>query len=360
MKKILLYLFMLLVWGINSGYSRGVAAGTRITNWATISYTTGIFTKHATNYISTNVMAVYGVSEVGGITNGYTYAGGTVDFTYYITNNGNTDMRVNIILSNFSMNGGYSGSAWIASYSTNSSFSSVTSITGTAQIAKTNTYSIGVNEIFPFYLRIFTAADAVSSDWGYMPVLVSVSNKGNYIVHYTNDYGEYYGGFTNRIIYPRVTIQAPFITLRKTLSVSNMPVYLASGGLTNIPVPDAVITYTNYYDNDGNVSATNLVIIDRIPSHTDFIIGSVMYSNYTGGTLTVRYYDSNNNLYIPTGASGDTDSNIRRIEFSFENAQAIGSDDNSEGTDVYGTADGEFPDADAGWVAYKVIVHRRE
>ncbi len=357
MNRYILSLVLSLVVGISGGYARGVQSGTRITNWATVSYKAGALAKVATNYISTNVMAVYGVSSINGETNGYTYAGGSVDFTYKITNNGNTPMSVNIILSNFTMNGGYSGSSWLALLSTSSSFVSTnTTITGTNSISVTNKFDLAINEIFPFYIRIITAGDAFSGDWGSIPMLISTSNQGNYLVRYQGDNNDWYGGYTNRIIYPRVTIQAPFITLKKTLSISNVPLYLVSGGLTNIPVPDAVITYTNYYDNDGNVAATNLIIIDRIPYHTDFILGSIKSNNYTGGNLNIRYYDNNNNLYVPTGVAGESDSNIRKIEFSFTNSQSIGTNNG----DTYGVADGVFPDTDAGWVSYKVIVHRRE
>ncbi len=351
MRRIFFIFFVLLLsGGILEG--RGVKYNTVITNVVSIRYVDGVTNKIISAFLTTNVMAVYGVSGLQGITNKYTYAGGISDFVYSVTNNGNKEMRVFVILSNFEMTNSYAGSDWqgvLIDSSTSKTLS------GTNINSITNRYNLSINEVLTFTVRVITANNSLPNDWGRVPVYVITSNEGGYITNYTGDNGIKYGGHFLLKKYPKVSIQAPFITLRKTMSVSNRAEYIARGGIPRIPVPGAVITYTNYYDNDGNMSATNLLIIDTIPEDTDFIIGSISFANYTGGVLTIRYFDRSGNLYTPTGANGTADPDIGRIIFSFESSPSISPDNG----DTYGIVDGAIPDIDAGWLSYKVIVNRR-
>ena len=153
---------------------------------------------------------------------------------------------------------------------------------------------------------------------------------------YVGDNGILYGGTNYNIYYPKVTINAPYITLRKTLSISNTPMYLVNGGITNIPVPDTIITYTNFYTNTGNANATNLIIIDQIPYHTD-LISTPTATPHTLGFITPQYLDSSNAVL------GTISADVRKIRFI-----------------VSGAAISTSGGGSSGYIIYKVRVHRRE
>jgi uncharacterized repeat protein (TIGR01451 family) len=62
-----------------------------------------------------------------------------------------------------------------------------------------------------------------------------------------------------------VTVQVPTIALLKT-----------AGGTST---PGSTITYTVYYHNTGNASATNIVILDTVPANTAYVAGSLRMGN---------------------------------------------------------------------------------
>lgn len=352
---ILLLLACLIEVGIKNVHCKGVDAGTIITNWAQVEYTYGLSPTNHSISLSTQVMAIYGMTPVTGLTNGFTYPGGTVLFDYSFTNNGNIAMQLIVTLSNFIMTNNYTGSNWKAWLSMNTSQTIIG--TNIQSISYTNNIPIGASTSYTLHIQ--TADTSKTYDWGRIPIITFVTTSGIRAA-YNGDNNIFYGGTNFNILYPKVTINAPFIALKKTISISNMPIYLADGGMTNIPVPDAVLTYTNYYDNDGNAKATNLIIIDRIPYHTDFIIGSINTASiHSNANVSISYRERSGSFYIPTGAIGTSDQNIAKIIFTFSGS-SVDEDENTEGTDTSGTADGQFPDTDAGYVFYKVVVHRRE
>ncbi len=342
-------------------WGKGTTAGAIITNRASVKYVMSGTPYTQYTYISTNVYAIYGVSETVGASNGYIYAGGEVELWFTVTNGGNTNTTLIFTMSNFIMTNGYSGSDWTA-YLLNQSGVTLGTVIGTnLQSVKYTQNNVLPDAVIKFGLKVKTAPDANPWDWGKIPLVVFITSQSGIRAKYTGFNGKVYGGTNMNMNYPKVTIYAPYIVLKKTMSISNIPAYLAMGGVTNIPVPDAVITYTNYYDNDGNAKATNLngttnlIIVDTLPSHTDFIIGSINVSSYTGVTSIVRYYDKNYNPYTPSGPVGTPDPNVKYIHFIFT-GNAIAEDNG----DTYSVADGPFPDNDAGKIIYKVLLHRRE
>ncbi len=99
--KIYIFLIVLalsIMAGIYQAEAKGTPAGTRITNRATVEFKEGT---NVNDMISTNVMAIYGMTPVTGATDSSTFAGGEASFIYYITNNGNTSLDFTITLSNF-------------------------------------------------------------------------------------------------------------------------------------------------------------------------------------------------------------------------------------------------------------------
>ena len=344
-----------------ASWGKGTRAGITITNWASVEYVMGAISYTQYAYTSTNVYAIYGVSETVGVSNGYIYAGGEVELWFTVTNTGNTNTKLIFTMSNFIMTNGYSGSDWTA-YLLNQSGVTIGSVIGTnLQSVKYTQNNVLPDAVIKFGLKVKTTPDANPWDWGKIPLVVFITSQSGIRAKYIGFNGEVYGGTNMNMNYPKVTIYAPYIVLKKTMSISNIPSYLAMGGTTNIPVPDAIITYTNYYDNDGNAKATNLngttnlIIVDTLPSHTDFIIGSINITPHNGGTFTVSYYDENYNPYTPSGAVGTPDPNVKYIHFIFT-GKAIEPDNG----DIYSVADGPFPDADAGIIVYKVLLHRRE
>ncbi len=315
---------------------KGVPVGTIITNKSSVQYKLGLIFTNVMDTVSTQVMAIYGMNQFTSSTLVSTYPGGIGTFNYAITNNSNINLKLFVTMSNFSTMSSNSVTNWYA-YITG--FNTSRTVSGTNSQYKQFTNTIHVSNmilpgsIFPYSLNIQTSPNSQPLHSGWLPLVTQVTSTNVGIrARYTGDNGGLYGGTNYRIEYPKVVISAPFILLRKTMSISNMPLYLANGGRTNIPVPDTIITYTNFYENTGNASATNLIIIDRIPYHSDFITGSLNVSSIHSNALVTP----------------DT-SNPREIRLTFTGASVKANNSNP------------LPrDTDAGYFYYKVRVHRRE
>jgi len=334
--------------------SYNTKAGTTLTNKAEVEYNSTI---KITNIITTNVIAIYGFESTK-ITQGNAVPGGIVNLTNYITNKANTTMTLVLNISNFNMKPGFSGSPWKVTVP-NLTTKTLQGTNG-GPIIITNVINYGA--ISSFILRIETSSDSLPGDWGEVPVNLNIiGGNPSFYVKYIGDNGNRYGGTNISVFHSRVTISGPFIVLRKVLSITNLPQYLANGGNPAIPVPDAIITYTNYYDNDGNAKATNLIIIDTIPEHTDFIVGSITNKSYTNSlglkpNIEIRYDNGTGTFtYIPVGQGiWNTDPNVKKIRIRFLNLAV--SPDNG---DNFGIVDGALPDIDSGYFWYKVVVHKR-
>jgi len=323
--KIKTYIFLsVLVGGILGMIynidAKGRPAGTIITNIATVQYTGAI----VTNTNLKQVMAIYGTTPVLGATNSSTYPGGITSIVYSITNNGNTSLDYTITLNNFISNIGDSVSNWTAYISLMPS-QIITGLTNQS-VSYINTLNAGASVSFTLFVQTHTSAQPL--DEARIPLVISATGTG-LNASYIGDNGVSYGGFggTNvNIIYPRIAIDAPFISLTKVKAISNMPGYT---GDPNIPVPDTVITYTNYYVNTGSADATSFIIIDTIPSHTDFLDANNDGVLNIGDIKSMLHAGSINIVY---------NISTKRIRFEFD-------------TDV--------PPGGSGWVSYKVRVHRR-
>ncbi len=331
--------------------AKGTRAGTRITNFATVDYAGG----SKTNLISTNVMAIYGMIPTIGTQSNTTPSGVAFSFDYIITNNGNDDMDYIVTLSNFNISA-LNWQAWLR-------FDTITSKTMQGALppfSVTNNVLEGSITVFTLYIK----PDAASGpgDWGQIPMIIQASNSlaVNTNGGYWGDNTIFYGGTNYLVYYPRVTVAGPYIVLKKVLDIS--------GAMGGIPVPDSVITYTNYYDNDGNAPAVDLRIIDRIPRDTDFITGSLIYAGmlHTGAIVNIEYWNRTGTVKIYDHpiplADGTADPEVGEIRINFSPGASVDKDNRvglPDPTDLYGVPDGTLQDADAGYFYYKVVVHRR-
>ncbi len=336
----------------NAEADTGTPAGTRITNWARVDFSQG----SASNTVRTQVMAIYSAAPVtGGPSNLSVAPGNSTNFSYSITNKSDIPLVFNITLTNFALISGYAGGGWTARLNLNPT-SIITGTPGTNYSILTFTTNIPAGASIDFRLYIDTASDSAPPDsWG--EVTMNIWTPG-----YIGDNGTNYGATNYSTLTPRVNLGAAYIALKKTVVVTNTnAIYLASGGIVNIPVPESILTYTNYYDNDGTAKATNLEIRDRIPYHTDFIFDSIVKVPHTGGNITVEYYDGISPIPLPTGGyvAGIAYPVIREIRFVFTGV-AVGVGDSDVPPDTYGIADGDAQDDDAGYIVYKVVVHRRK
>ena len=95
----------------------------------------------------------------------------------------------------------------------------------------------------------------------------------------------------------------PSIALRKCVYVGGTCVETE----TTVPtiVAGSDLAYSISFSNTGGYRATNFVITDRIPSNTDFKVGSVTNSlGTTGLTVVVAYSDNNGSTWAYAPASG--------------------------------------------------------
>ncbi|BAL80367.1 DUF7619 domain-containing protein [Caldisericum exile] len=98
-------------------------------------------------------------------------------------------------------------------------------------------------------------------------------------------------------------LSAPVLTINKTSTMPHNPAQ-----------PGDTVTYTITYGNNGNLTAANTFIVDKIPANTKFIVGSVTgeqgvsieYSNDNGTTWT----------YTPVDSGDGTDLNVTDIRWT--------------------------------------------
>jgi uncharacterized repeat protein (TIGR01451 family) len=92
------------------------------------------------------------------------------------------------------------------------------------------------------------------------------------------------------------------------------------GGGSHDPVPGATITANIYYHNKGFARATDITLTDKIPSYTQFELGSA-----TGESITAVQYSSDEGTtwnYVPSGAYVDPAvTNVRWLSTDMSSGQ---------------------------------------
>ena len=110
----------------------------------------------------------------------------------------------------------------------------------------------------------------------------------------------------------------PNLVVTKTMTIEAPKLGGYSGGPTDA-VPGSTITYTMIYVNNGFAPGSSIVVVDKIPPHTEYKlesatgegITSVLFSNNYGGTYS----------YVPSGTL--VDGNVTNIKWNLANI-AIG------------------------------------
>jgi len=129
---------------------------------------------------------------------------------------------------------------------------------------------------------------------------------------------------------------------------------LISAYYGNQKVPGSKLRVKVKYDNDSTVAAQNSSILVLLSTNVTYVSNSASQNNniHTGaGGVTIEVF--NGSSWI-ADAGNYNPILVRKIRWKFINP--VGSNDNSEGTDSLNSADGEFPDSDAGIVKYDVII----
>ena len=140
-----------------------------------------------------------------------------------------------------------------------------------------------------------------------------------------------------------------------TSSMVQGPVMFASASVdTANELPGNALTYTIQYDNDGLSAATNVAIINAIPTNTTYVQNSATgNSPHTGATDTPNI--NIGTLGTPDYQADGTAGTVMAVRWAFD--IDVGAQDNSETTDGTSGVDGDVPDLDAGQIQYQVTIN---
>jgi uncharacterized repeat protein (TIGR01451 family) len=103
------------------------------------------------------------------------------------------------------------------------------------------------------------------------------------------------------------------LAVSKTADVSADPV---NGNTNPKAIPGATVDYSIVVDNNGSVTATNVVIVDAVPGSTAFLVGS---TSSTPGGATIEYSDDGGATwtYVPAAGPDGSDSNVTHLRVTF-------------------------------------------
>ena len=103
------------------------------------------------------------------------------------------------------------------------------------------------------------------------------------------------------------------LAVSKTADVSSDPV---NGGTNPKAIPGATVDYSILVDNNGTVSATNVVVVDAVPGATAFLVGST--ASTPGGT-TIEYSDDGGTTwtYVPVAGVDGSDPGVTHLRVTF-------------------------------------------
>jgi uncharacterized repeat protein (TIGR01451 family) len=108
---------------------------------------------------------------------------------------------------------------------------------------------------------------------------------------------------------------APYILLTREVVVT-APVSGGYAGAATDAVPGATLRYLIYYNNLGFAPSTNIQVIDKVPAHTEFKLGSA-----TGDQVISVSYSSNEGVsYNYTPAGTYVDPKVTNIRWSCDNS----------------------------------------
>lgn len=234
----------------------------------------GTLTDTATESVSCVVGQIFGL-DLNDPGNKVASPGQVIWLEYRIANKGNALDTFRLSLGSPVYTGNYGG-AW--------SFQ----IWNSARTAQISTITVAEDGEGIFYLRVGVHSDAENSATGAISVRgTTTSDGGAYTV------GNFrYGGADDLSDWGTTTVSAAIMKFAKSLSYTQPAGYTGA----NQYVPGGTITYTITYWNEGAGTATNVLVSDRIPTHTE----------YGTGTLKMGDQNSTYNTATPkTDAVGD-------------------------------------------------------
>jgi uncharacterized repeat protein (TIGR01451 family) len=279
-----------------SVYPGDIKPGTPITALATyeiLDYKTNGVTQTTTNAVSDLTLAVtaeYGFSSLYNSNQAVTP--GDVSESYYgVTNEGNADDPNYTIERYYTLEAGAAN--WTVEVYVGGSFSE----TLEAGVITSESVAIDEDDDYLYHYKVIVPTSTTEA-----PNLSKLTIWNT--VETTSDPtpavgGEYYGankyeygGYDKLTDTPEFTVSVPILTLSRTSYVDAPDEYEtnAGSGHENDPVPGAVITFTMTYSNEGNASAQDVILIDKIPTGETYATNLAhvnVGSNDDRGTVTI-------------------------------------------------------------------------
>jgi len=297
MKRKVIHILLLFCFICPNIYSYGTSAGTRITNGtdkgingttdipgdSIIYYESGLSFSYniaCGNITISTVMGCYDASILSIHDEKVGNTGNEVFFYYIITNHGNISDQLRIKISEVSNTGSglFKGNIY-------SIYSGTNLVSGPSSNLSWLTPLIGPDAETSFNIKIKVPTDANDQDANIS--LIEILNQNGTGM---NDQwpGELAYGYSSpdpagsrdyQIAYLKIKALAPLVIISKSVD------YITT-------VSDDILTYTIYYSNAANLSASNCLIIDEIPSGTIYICDSAETNNALhNGSANVYYSD---------------------------------------------------------------------
>ena len=235
------------------------------------------------------------------------YASANADYTYSITNWGNVSDTISIIVAESNHTGGFTN---LYSIITNGTVAA-----GPGTTASWTTPALAANASIDYTIRVTIPSPSVDGTWN----TCGVTNKD------TGGAGTGDGWPTARAIAPATSDVAnardtQYDTITTTVAG---PLLVLSKDVTNLgldpnqPRPYELLQYTSTYSNKGSSYATNVYLIDYVPSSTRYFTNSAEdYNTAHAGSITVEYYWQTD--WSNSGVDDLYDvTNIKMIRWSF-------------------------------------------
>jgi hypothetical protein len=210
--------------------------------------------------------AEYGFSALRTIVDNLSVSPGDIltHETYSVTNEGNADDTSFNIYSLYTENNGAQN--WIVEVVNDDTSTIVATLTADS----INTYSPTLpdnDDVDVHYLVTVPSSLTDAPDLSSIEVITTIettSDPAGLVYRGGNDLT--YGG-SDEVTDDFVDqVSTPTLVITRETVIDSPTDYITNGGGANDPVPGAVATFTMYYENVGSANASNVVIVDKIPT----------------------------------------------------------------------------------------------
>jgi len=184
--------------------------------------------------------------------------------TYSVTSEGNNaDSNFNVYSLFNHYNGASNWTVLLVSAETDATIATLTA--GTI-----NTYSpvLPDNNDVDFYYRVTVPTGLTEApDLSSIEVITTIETTSDPAgLQYAGGNDLTYGGSDEVTDVFVDQVSTPTLVITRETVVDSPTDYITNGGGANDPVPGAVVTFTMYYENIGSSNASNVVIVDKIPT----------------------------------------------------------------------------------------------